>query len=132
MATCVDVSGATYPTTFNGNQITPMEGISLFKTLKGKVDANRVLTYEHSGHPAIRRGDWKLVSRKPAMLENDISDQVEYELYNIKNDRSETTNLAAKYPEKVAELKKLMVSEFKRTFVLPRPAAARQKIKEED
>jgi arylsulfatase len=39
-------------------------------------------------------GDWKLVRdhEKP------------WELYNLKNDRSETKNLASKYPKKVKEL----------------------------
>jgi hypothetical protein len=67
MATCVDVSGTVYPETYHGNEISPMEGISLFRTLEGKVFPNRLLTFEHSGHPAIRLEDWKLVSGDPAM-----------------------------------------------------------------
>lgn len=121
MATCVEVSGATYPSIYKGNQITKMEGISIFKTIKGKVDKERILCFEHSGHPAIRKGDWKLVSRKNAMLQNGISDKPIYELYNIRKDRSETNNLATEYPEKVIELKALMLKEFERTDVLPRP-----------
>ena len=132
MATCIDVSGANYPKTFNGKDITPTEGISLLKTLNGKVDPNRLLTFEHQGHPAIRIGDWKLVSREMAMLQNDISKKAEYELYNVKNDRSETINLALKYPEKVAEMKAMMVKEFKRIYVLPRPKQVSKPIKEED
>jgi arylsulfatase A-like enzyme len=121
MATCVEVSGATYPTSHNGNEISPMEGESLFATIAGKSDYERVLTFEHSGHPAIRKGDWKLVSGDVAMRKNGIAEDAKYELYNIKDDRSETTDLSAQYPEKVDELKKLMVEEFNRTFVLPRP-----------
>ncbi len=47
-------------------------------------------------------------------------------MYNIAIDRSETINLADKYPEKVRELKELMIKEFKRTYVLPRPFEMRK------
>lgn len=124
MATCVEVSGASYPLTFKENDISPMEGVSLFKTLKGEVDPERILTFEHSGHPCIRIGDWKLVSRQVAMLQNDLSENAVWELYNVKTDRSETDNLAANFPEKVKEMKAIMLKEFKRTFVLPLPKKA--------
>ncbi|MFP4489253.1 MAG: sulfatase-like hydrolase/transferase, partial [Bacteroidales bacterium] len=121
MATCVAVSGAEYPELHNGNEISPMEGISIFETLEGKTDPQRVLTFEHSGHPAIRVGDWKLVSADRAMDNKGLNKDVLFELYNIAEDRSETNNLADKYPEKVEELKKVMIDEFRRTHVLPRP-----------
>ncbi len=121
MATCVDVAGATYPDSLNGNAISPMEGTSLFTTLGGNTAPDRLLTFEHSGHPAIRVGDWKLVSSERAMHKTGIRDTVRYELYNIKADRSETKDLSEEYPEKVEELKKSMVEEFSRTHVLPRP-----------
>ncbi|MGQ8338933.1 arylsulfatase [Sunxiuqinia sp. A32] len=122
MATCVDVSGGGYPEIYNGNEISPMEGISLFKTLNGEVDPERVLPFEHQGVPAIRKGDWKLVSRnRHSMGKLDFSDNPKFELYNIAKDRSETTDLADQYPEKVSELKELMLSEFNRIHVFPKP-----------
>ncbi len=121
MATCIEVSGAEYPAVYEGNEITPMEGVSIFKILNGNTDTERVLTFEHSGHPAVRIGDWKLVSSGSAMEKNGFVGDVEFELYNIAEDRSETNNLARKYPEKVEELKKIMLEEFHRTKVLPRP-----------
>ncbi|MFY9150376.1 MAG: arylsulfatase [Prolixibacteraceae bacterium] len=124
MATCVEVSGGNYPEIYKGNEITPMEGISLFKTLDGDVDSERVLPFEHQGVPAIRKGDWKLVSRnRHSMTKTNFSDHPEFELYNITDDRSETNNLAAKYPEKVKELKELMFQEFNRTKVFPKPGS---------
>ena len=45
---------------------------------------------------AIREGDWKLIWR--TLLPQSV------ELFNITKDPSETTNLAAEQPEKVAEL----------------------------
>ena len=48
---------------------------------------------------AARRGDWKVVTvKKDAPLE----------LYNIKEDMTESVNLANKYPEKVAQFEKEM------------------------
>ena len=52
-------------------------------------------------------GDWKLVSLKGK----------EWELYNLKKDRSETNNLASMNPEKVQEMAKAwkaMVDDFKK------------------
>ena len=46
----------------------------------------------------VREGDWKLIWRTPLP-------QV-VELYNIAQDPSEKNNVAAQYPEKVAELQK--------------------------
>ncbi len=121
MATCVAVSGAEYPSVYNGNEISPMEGISIFEILNGNNDPERILVFEHSGHPAIRIGDWKLESSGEAMDKNGFTEDAVFELYNIAEDRSETNNLAEKYPEKVQELKKIMLEEFQRTRVLPRP-----------
>jgi arylsulfatase A-like enzyme len=43
----------------------------------------------------IRDGDWKLIKRYEG---------VEFELYNLKNDLSEKTDLTKNNPEKVTEL----------------------------
>jgi arylsulfatase len=50
----------------------------------------------HEGNRAIRVGDWKLVAdhEKP------------WELYDLRNDRSESTDLAVKYPDKVKSMEK--------------------------
>ena len=57
----------------------------------------------------IIKGDWKLVyvmmNTVPGMH---VLDGVPFELYNIKEDIGETKNLAAEYPEKVAELAKAL------------------------
>ena len=122
MATCVEVAGGKYPETYNGNNISPMEGISLLKTLNGKADKERALPFEHQGVPALRKGDWKLVTRnRQSMTASGFTENANFELYNIADDRSETNNLAEEYPKKVDELKTLMFEEFNRTNVFPRP-----------
>lgn len=122
MATCVDAAEAEYPAVYNGNDITPMEGISLFKTLAGEAEPDRLLTFEHERHPAIRVGDWKLVSKQDdSMNENGFNEDAKFELYNVVVDRSETKDLSAEYPEKVQELKAKMLAEFNRIHVFPKP-----------
>ena len=45
--------------------------------------------WEHEGNRAVRLGDWKLVSEG----------NTRWELYNMKHDRTELTDLAGSYPE---------------------------------
>ncbi len=100
MATCVDVGGATYPETYGGNAIQPMEGASLAPVFTG--DAARGhpegLYWEHEGNRAVRSGNWKLVSKWSQPEDG------RWELYDLEQDRSELNDLAAEMPDKVAEL----------------------------
>ena len=59
--------------------------------------------HELGGRQAIRQGNWKLI--KYNVIKNG-----KYELYNIKKDISETHDLAAIKPKKVAELSKILES----------------------
>jgi len=63
-------------------------------------DWDRVLFWEHEGNRAVRKGDWKLVSRY------DWGQKVEtpWELYNLVADRSEMHDLRAEQPELMEEL----------------------------
>jgi arylsulfatase A-like enzyme len=95
LATAADVGGATYPATFNGNAITPLEGKSLRPILEGKQrQAHSEIYWEHEGNRAVRQGKWKLVSTFPG----------DWELYDLDADRTELTDLAARQPAKTSEL----------------------------
>jgi len=112
MATCVELSGATYPEKYQGHDIQPMEGLSLAASFSKDEKPDRALLFEHYGKAAIRKGNWKLVRlgyRKP------------WELYDIENDRSELNNLADKQPELTAELAKLWEKHAHRTKIYPLP-----------
>jgi arylsulfatase len=101
MATCVDVAGAEYPTTFGGEEITPLEGTSLRPAFDGKsLQRDKPIFWEHEGNCAIRDGKWKLV-RKGNMKTGETTP---WELYDMVADRTEMKNLAQKHPELVAEL----------------------------
>jgi arylsulfatase len=102
MATCVDVSGATYPTDFNENEIRPMEGKSLVPLFDNKaMDDERLIFWEHRGNTAVRKGDWKLVKLTDGYIENPD----EYQLFNLKEDRTESENVIEKHPEIADELR---------------------------
>ena len=93
MATCIELAGTSYPETYQGRKITPAAGMSILPIVEGRQMPERYIYAEHEGNRMVRKGDWKLVS---ANCKGD-----EWELYNIKEDRTEQNNLAAKYPEKV-------------------------------
>ena len=84
MATAVDLSGATYPATFEGHPILPKEGLSLRPALLGEpLHRVKPIFWEHEGNRAVRSGPWKAVMKLKG----------EWELYNIEEDRTEQNNL---------------------------------------
>ena len=95
MPTCLNLAGVNYPAQFKNRKLTPLEGISLVSAFKGQAfKGNDAIFWEHEGSRAIRKGKWKLVA------EIDKA----WELYDLEADRSETNNLAAKYPDRVKDL----------------------------
>lgn len=96
--TFYELAGAKYPDKFNG--ITPhaLAGKSLLPVLFGKateVDRNEPIFWERAGNRAVRKGKWKIVSTYPAY---------KWELYDLENDRGETTDVASQHTNIVNEL----------------------------
>ncbi|MDB5015106.1 MAG: Arylsulfatase [Daejeonella sp.] len=116
MATCLDISGAKYPGTFEGNTITPTPGKSLIPVFTGKIkdQLHDELFWEHNGAAALRQGDWKIVK---------VDAKEKWELYNLAEDRSETSNLAAKFPEKVNQMQLKWNQLANKYVVFPKPQA---------
>jgi len=125
MATCIDVGKANYPETYNDSTIYPLEGKSLIPAFENKAVEREALCWEHEGNRAIRIGDWKLVSKtnkKPRAFDQIEELPVEdWELYNLKIDRTETSNLAREHPEKVAEMAAKWLTWAKRVLAVPKP-----------
>jgi arylsulfatase A-like enzyme len=90
-ATALDAAGLPMP---KGKAL---DGKSILPALRGETEKLHEEFYWSSagekGKWAIRSGNWKLVAEKKRI-----------ELYNLKKDLSETTDLAAKYPKVVSEL----------------------------
>ncbi len=117
MTTCAAVSGADYPQTFQGHDITPMEGVSLVPLLTGSAPVgkpDRFLYWEHEGNAAVRQGDWKLVR---------VGRNGPWELYDIATDRTELRDLATIHPERVTALAEKWEAWALRTNVKPYPVA---------
>jgi arylsulfatase A-like enzyme len=126
MATCVEVAQAKYPMNFNGNTIVPMQGESLVPAFQNILTEQRPIFWEHEGCRAVRLGNWKLVS-KPKRLMNLVEEDYDaWELYNLKEDRSELNNLAKIHPDKAEELKTLWYEWAEKAYVLPWPWDAKE------
>jgi arylsulfatase len=101
MATFVDLTGAEYPSEFNNQQITPMQGESLLPAFLGKnVQREKPIFWEWQNGQAAYHNDFKIVKHgleKP------------FELYNLSVDPTEAYNLATENPEKTQELEKLFL-----------------------
>ena len=89
MATCCDITGASYPSTYKGNRITATPGKSLLPIFRGAVRPQEPYYWEHFGNRAIREGKWKVVAEENAP----------WELYDMKKDRTEQQNLIAAEPD---------------------------------
>jgi arylsulfatase A-like enzyme len=110
MATCADISGAEYPKTFKGSNITPAQGKSLRPLLAGeKFDRGGAIYFEHEGNRAVRLGKWKIVAIHGG----------KWELYDMHADRTELNDLSAKMPEKRDEMIALYDAWAKRALVEP-------------
>jgi arylsulfatase len=95
MATCVDVSGATYPASFRGRDILPMEGLSLVPAFSGRTLEREAVYFEHEGNRAVLTPERKLVAR---------GRNGPWELYDMILDRTETRDLAGERPEEVRRM----------------------------
>jgi arylsulfatase len=93
--TLIDLAGG--KTVPRSPEAPPYPGVSLKPALSGKnVVRDRPLFFEHVGNRALMKDDWKLVSAK---IDGD-----KWELFNLAADRTETNNLAGRFPERVAAM----------------------------
>lgn len=110
MATIVEVTGAEYPGHYKGRDILPMEGISFYPVLNGEQKERPLFCTEHEGNASVRAGRWKLVKEYPG----------NWELYDMKADRSERNDLADQYPDLVKALSEEYEAWAERCGVIPR------------
>ncbi|WP_339727481.1 sulfatase [uncultured Gimesia sp.] len=116
-----------YPTILEAVQVEQpgqhiLDGVSFLPVLlqQGTLDRKAFFTWFPHLIPAVsvRAGDYKLIRR----WESHPNYPDLYELYNLKEDIGETTNLAAKMPGKVKELDALIEDFIERTGALaPKP-----------
>ncbi len=91
-------AGAAYPANFKGRSVQPAEGLNLLPVFNGESLPGRPLYFEHQAARGLIEGDWKAVWGKRMPWE------ISWELYNLKNDRSETTNLSERHPDRLKNM----------------------------
>ncbi|MYF42458.1 MAG: arylsulfatase [Acidimicrobiaceae bacterium] len=116
--TVYELLGVTPPEVYKGLEQMPVTGHSFAPVLH---DADHPATntlqyFEMSGSRALVAGSWKAVCRH---IVGDDFDTEQWELYDLSVDWSECDDLAARRPEKLAELIELWWSEAERNGVLP-------------
>lgn len=96
MPTILEVTGAKYPTTYQGNSIQPLEGESLLPTfLNGKQKVADYQYWEHSNDCAVEYGKWKAIS---------VFGSNKWALYNLETDRTEFHDVSAMFPDIVSDM----------------------------
>ena len=110
MATILDITGTRYPEQHNGKPVEPLEGASLTPLFAAEQPQRPPMFWEHEGNAAVRIGKWKLVKKFPEP----------WELYDMETDRTELDDLAARHPERVAEMAAQYDAWAARCGVIPR------------
>jgi arylsulfatase len=112
MATVVELAGVEYPKVHHNHAVLPLEGRSLVSVIERDELAERPLFWEHEGNAAVRLGRWKLVKEYPGV----------WELYDMREDRTETNDVASEHPAVVADLVRQYHQWAARCDVIPRDA----------
>ncbi|MFO7708277.1 MAG: arylsulfatase [Desulfobacterales bacterium] len=122
--TILAAAGLPEPKVVNGVPQRPMDGVSMaytFEDAKAKdrhttqyfeMFGNRAMYHEGWYARTIHRAPWEQKPRRP--LVEDI-----WELYDTRNDFSLVNDLAAKNPQKLAELQALFLAEAEKNHALP-------------
>lgn len=120
LPTILEIAGVERPgTTYDGREIYAPDGISMLPVLKGEVETVRTeehpVGYELAGSSAVFKGRFKLMQNLPPKGDG------AWELFDIKADPSELTNLAADMPELVEEMKAFFAEWSEQVNLVPVP-----------
>jgi len=137
--TILEAAGIPAPETVDGIKQKPIEGTSFVYTFDEEnakaLSRHKVQYFEMMGQWALYDEGWLLstkVNRAPweafgKANPDPLNNQV-LELYNLTEDFSQSQNVAAQYPDKVKELKKMFIEEAKRFEVFPLDASVAAKL----
>lgn len=124
--TILEASGVEAPKVIDGVEQMSFDGKALNYSFNEPMAKERrtVQYYELFGNRAIYADGWTAVTlhkgRRPWVLNKEGSvDTDEWELYNLKEDFSQSVNLADKHPEKLKELQALFEEEAEKNDVYP-------------
>jgi arylsulfatase A-like enzyme len=137
--TILEAAGIPAPATVDGIKQAPIEGTSFAYTFDAKnakaPTRHKTQYFEMMGQWALYHEGWLLsteVNRAPweafgPANPDPLNNQV-LELYNLDKDFSQSQNVAAKYPEKLKELKALFIGEAQKYQVFPMDASVAARI----
>ncbi len=137
--TILDAAGIKAPEIVDGIKQAPMEGTSFlytFDAANAKVASRHKTQYfEMMGQWALYDDGWLLstkVNRAPwqafGPANPDPLNNQDFQLYNLKTDWSQAEDVAAKYPQKVKEMRQQFLAEAKKHQVLPLDASVAARI----
>ncbi|MFP6857129.1 MAG: arylsulfatase [Roseibacillus sp.] len=119
MPTILDVADAAYPGEFNGHKIPAHDGVSLRPAFNFEgLNRRNPLFVEHENNAFVRDGNWKLVGRKVSPKGG--LDKSKWELYNLKEDRTELNNLATTEADRAKKMSRQWEAWAKRVGVFPK------------
>jgi arylsulfatase len=125
MPTILDVAGLPMPTSVDGIDQMPIDGVSIASTFDdAKARPVRQRQYfEIISNRAIYDNGWIACAQHTLPWRQDLApghwENDKWELYNLDEDYSEANNLAAQHPDKLAALKKLFDEEAEKNHVYP-------------
>jgi arylsulfatase A-like enzyme len=103
-----------------------LDGSSFAPTLAGRSQPPRPFLYRefpaYGGQQMARIGDWKGVRQRLMPQGKNAKPNLAIELYNLKEDRNETKNVAAAHPDVVTQIEKLMREQHVKSAEFPFPA----------
>jgi arylsulfatase len=120
--TILEVCGLKMPDTYRGVKQYPLSGVSMRYSFDAKPDAQtqkKRQYYAMLGTRGMWEDGWKAVAIHAPLSGKGKFDKDPWQLYNVDVDRSESTDLAAKYPDKLEALKKVWFEEAEKNLVLP-------------
>ncbi len=121
MPTCLEVAGMPYPPSHDGQELMPLEGISLLPIFREHEATKSRTLYWHFGQcRAVRQGKWKLVAghSNPRLgidyFNQRGSSSAKWELYDMDRDRTEQVDLSAQFPDQVSRMSHLFATWIQR------------------
>ncbi len=121
LPTILEAIGVDAPETLRGVDQMPVEGTSFLASIvdEAAVDAHVTQYYEMFGCRALYHDGWKAVTYHPIQDDLPGIDQVEWELYDMRTDPSETNDLAGDEPERLESMIEQWWDEAAKFQVLP-------------
>jgi arylsulfatase len=120
--TLLDIVGVKMPKVYRGVEQFPLSGVSMRYTFDAAPNAptkKKRQFYSMLGTRGIWQDGWLAATVHAPFTGKGHFDKDQWQLYHVDKDRSESTDLAKQYPEKLAALKKAWDEEARINLALP-------------